>query len=379
MPCLYASIVINFAISSKILLWLFFERHFVIRPFLAYLTCMKCFRLTLLSICLLFPLAQAADLAGTTPFQFKYIKELSDLPSATDEHLSKAHGGFAVDSRTGEVFFGLKKAGVIWMSNDLKQKKVLPITDPEIIEGNFHNTTILYRADGERFIALPDNEKARVYIISDEGKLVSTLNSPTRMNDYYGKGGDFKPTDTEYAGGKLYVADGYSRGNYISIADPWSATWSDHHFGGKATDLDEYGLFGTAHGITLDPLQRRLAVADRANSRIEDFDFQGTFLENTNLPAGSLPCDIDFHDGYALVGCLRGPSGQTPAPCFVLDKDGKVISQVTPKKDFGLELFNHIHNAAWKPLLAEDGSVEKLYILATAWNPGGFAVMEVVK
>ena len=56
-----------------------------------------------------------------------------------------------------------------------------------------------------------------------------------------------------------------------------------------------------------------------------------------------------------------------------------MISEVTPKKDFGLELFDHIHNAAWKPLLGADGSVEKLYILATAWNPGGFAVMEVVK
>ena len=42
-------------------------------------------------------------------------------------------------------------------------------------------------------------------------------------------------------------------------------------------------------------------------------------------------------------------------------------------------LFLVLAKFAWKPLLAEDGSVEKLYILATAWNPGGFAVMEVVK
>ena len=81
---------------------------------------MKNFQLTLLSLCLTLPIAHAADLAGTAPFQFRYVEELSDLPSATDEHLSKAHGGFAVDSRTGEVFFGLKGAGVIWMSNDLK-------------------------------------------------------------------------------------------------------------------------------------------------------------------------------------------------------------------------------------------------------------------
>jgi hypothetical protein len=63
----------------------------------------------------------------------------------------------------------------------------------------------------------------------------------------------------------------------------------------------------------------------------------------------------------------------------VLDKDGNLISEVNPKKDFELELFTHIHNAAWKPVLDDKGRVEKLYALATAWNPGGFAVMEVVR
>jgi len=29
--------------------------------------------------------------------------------------------------------------------------------------------------------------------------------------------------------------------------------------------------------------------------------------------------------------------------------------------------------------LDDKGRVEKLYALATAWNPGGFAVMEVVR
>ena len=35
------------------------------------------------------------------------------------------------------------------------------------------------------------------------------------LNDYYAGGGAFNPTDTEYADGRLYVADGYSAGNYI--------------------------------------------------------------------------------------------------------------------------------------------------------------------
>ena len=320
-----------------------------------------------------------ADLAGSAPFQFRYDEALSKLPDQVAPKVPGAHGGFAVDNKTGEVFFGLKGAGIIWMSNDLKEKKVLPVTEPMILEGNFHNTTVLYRGDGERFLALPDNEKHRVYIVSDEGKLASVLNSPMDLNDYYGGGGAFNPTDTEYADGKLYVADGYSAGNFISIADPWSASWTDTYFGGKASGAREYGLFGTAHGITLEPHTKRLAIADRANSRVQDFDFHGTFLENVNLPAGSLPCDIDFFQGNVLVGFLLGPSCYQSAPCYVVDKDGNLISEVNPKKDFGLELFTHIHNAAWKPVYGQDGKVEKLYALATAWNPGGFAVMEVVK
>ncbi|HBF03556.1 MAG: hypothetical protein VW579_00375 [Verrucomicrobiales bacterium] len=331
------------------------------------------------AIALCATMVHGADLAGTAPFQFRYDASLSGLPEEVASKVPGAHGGFAVDHQTGEVFFGLKGAGIIWMSNDLKEKKVLPVTEPMILEGNFHNTTILYRGDGKRFLALPDNEKHRVYIISDEGKLSSILHSPMDLNDYYAGGGAFNPTDTEYADGRLYVADGYSAGNYISIADPWSGSWTDEYFGGKATKALEYGLFGTAHGITLEPHTRRLAIADRANSRIQDVDFHGTFLENVNLPKGSLPCDVDFHQGYVLIGCLRGPEGYTSAPCYVVDKDGNMLSEVNPKKDFGLELFTHIHNAAWKPVFNEKGQLEKLYALATAWNPGGFAVMEVVR
>ena len=73
-------------------------------------------------------------------------------------------------------------------------------------------------------------KRHRVYIISDEGKLSSILHSPMDLNDYYAGGGAFNLTDTEYADGRLYVADGYSAGNYISIADPWSGSWTDEYF-----------------------------------------------------------------------------------------------------------------------------------------------------
>ena len=48
----------------------------------------------------------------------------------------------------------------------------------------------------------------------------------------------------------------------------------------------------------------------------------------------------------------------------------KLISTVMVKEDLGLKNFEHIHNA----VLREYGG--KLYIIAQAWNPGDFAILE---
>lgn len=322
--------------------------------------------------------AAASTTGGQGRFTFRYSATKSSLPDEAKAKLHLAHGGFAVDPTSGEVFFGLKGVGIVWMSNDLEEKRVLPVKDPALVEGNFHNTTILHRDDGKRFLALPDNEKGRVFITTDRGELVTTLESPTQVNGYYAGGGQFNPTDTEYAGQQLYVADGYSPGNFILRADPWKAQWTSAYFGGKAT-AREYGLFGTAHGVTFNRTTRRLEISDRANSRIQAFDLQGTYLGTTALPAGSLPCDVDFHRGNAVVGCLKGPEGRTPAPFYILDRDGKLVSEVNPKRDFGLERFTHIHNATWKVELDAEGETKSTFVLATAWNPGDFAVFELVE
>jgi hypothetical protein len=54
-------------------------------------------------------------------------------------------------------------------------------------------------------------------------------------------------------------------------------------------------------------------------------------------------------------------------------KDGEVVSTITIKDDLGLDKFVHIHNAV---MVEKD---EKFYIIAQAWNPGDFAILEQVK
>jgi len=53
-------------------------------------------------------------------------------------------------------------------------------------------------------------------------------------------------------------------------------------------------------------------------------------------------------------------------------KDDKVVSTIMPKEDLGLANFQHIHNAV---LVERKG---KLFIIAQAWNPGDFAILEQV-
>jgi hypothetical protein len=319
------------------------------------------------------PAAGEGAITGQGAWIFRWNRELSELPEPAKKFLPGAHGGFAVDTRgAGTVYFALKGCGIIAMSPDLARKEIIEV-DPWVREGNFHNTTVIYDRAGTPHLALPDDEKRRVYILSTAGKLVQVLSHP-RGNPYYDGGGPFAPTDVEQAPSRdVFIVTGYSPGDYVVSAEPFTGTWRPLIFGGKGT---EHGKLGTGHGITWNSATSTLDIADRPNSRIESFTVGGEYTRSVSLPAGSLPCDLDFLDGAMLVGCLQGPGGSTPAPIYIIDAAGAIVSTLRPHQDLGLGLFTHIHNATWHT--AGEGPRRSVYILAQAWNPGGFAVLERV-
>lgn len=314
---------------------------------------------------------EADRTSGQGEWVFRLHSGLSRLPEGAGKFLRGAHGGFAVDRRgKGDVYFALKGCGIIRMSPDLTRKEIITL-DPWLRQGNFHNTTVIYDGDGKPHLALPDNEKQRVYVTTMDGALVSVLSHP-RGNPYYDSWRPFVPTDVEQAPqGDIFVVTGYSPGDFVVSADPFQGTWRSLIFGGKGR---EHGKFGTGHGITWNSRKKTLDISDRPHSRIESFGTDGKYRESVSLPEGSLPCDIDFLEEYAVVGCLKGPGGKTPAPAYILDREGKVISTIRPKADLGLELFTHIHNVTWHTV--GEGESRKVYLLCQAWNPGGFAVLE---
>jgi hypothetical protein len=323
-----------------------------------------------------------AKQSGHGAMRFRVLYTASHLPAEAQAVLEKAHGGFAVDRRPGkgETYFALPGAGIIQISADLKSTRLLP-TPAEMKDTNLHNATIWYAEDGAAFLSFPGNAAGQVFTTTLEGKLVHALNPPNGesdlghpvANDYFKGRGGFVPTDVEQLDGLLYITTGYSNLDFVLTArvlstNPFQAAWHDLAFGGRGGAA---GQFGTGHGITVPPGTKRLDIADRPNSEIDRFTRHGQYLSTLRMPLGSFPCDIDYEGRYGIVGSLHGPDRSKGAPIYILEDD-KLISTVMAKEDLGLEKFQHIHNA----VLRQHGN--KLYIIAQAWNPGDFAILEQV-
>ena len=328
------------------------------------------------------PPARGNGISGQGKMRFRVLYTSDQLPPAAQNVLKGAHGGFAVDLRPGkgETYFSLKGAGILQISSDLKTVRLID-TAPEMRDTNLHNTGIWYAQDGSPFLMFPGNEAGAVFTTTIDGKLVNTLRAPEGgtdvghpvANDYFSGRGNFIPTDVEQLDGMMYMTTGYSNLDYVLTArilstNPFKVQWHDLAFGGRGTGV---GQFGTGHGITVKPGTKRLDIADRPNSEIDRFTRYGQYLSTLRMPIGSFPCDIYHLGNYSVVGSLHGPDRSKGAPIYILEND-RLISTIMPKEDLGLKNFQHIHNA----VLREYGN--KLYVIAQAWNPGDFAILEQV-
>ena len=326
---------------------------------------------------------KAPGVSGQGSMKFKVIYASDHLPPEAQKVLVNAHGGFAVDRRPGrdETYFALPGAGILQISADFKTINMVDTPD-DMRKINLHDTNIWYDKDGTPYLVFPANNEGKIFTTTLDGKLVHTLDPPTaadkferqEVHDYLLGGGDFSPTAVEYLEGLYYVTTGYCNLDYVLTArvtpkKEFAAVWNDLAWGGKG---DGIGQFGTGHGITRVPGELRLDVADRPHSRLERFTRYGQYLSTLPMPSGSLPCDINYLDKtYSVVPALDGPNKKKGAPIYILENE-KLISTVMIKEDLGLPNFTHVHNAAIRKI----GT--KFYIIALAWNPGDFAILEQV-
>lgn len=322
------------------------------------------------------------SVSGNGKYKFRVLYTSEHLPAEAQQVLTKAHGGFALDRRAGrgEIYFALPGAGIVQISSDLKSTKLLA-TDAAMRDTNLHNALFWQAKDGTPFLSFPGNGVGKVFTTDLAGKLIHTLGAPDGKRDmghpvatdYFAGRGNFVPTDVEQLDGMFYVPTGYSNLDFVLTAKitstaPFAAEWHDLAFGGRGAGA---GQFGTGHGVTVPPGTRRIDIADRPNSEIDRFTRHGQYLSTLRMPLGSFPCDIFYFDEFAVVGSLHGPDRGKGAPIYLLEND-QLVSTIMPKEDLGLKNFQHVHNAMVKKLNG------KLYIVAQAWNPGDFAVLEQV-
>src|SRR5262245_46941197 len=320
--------------------------------------------------------------SGQGKMKFKVLYKSDHLPPEAQKALKGAHGGFSVDLQKGkgETYFALKGAGIVRISADLKSTRMVD-TPEEMRNTNLHNTTIWHAPDGKSHLIFPGNESNKVFMTGLDGKLDTVLATPgsadlgnTAPNDYFKAKGPFVPTDVEQLDGKLYITTGYSKLDYVLTArilktNPMELAWANLSFGGKGKGL---GQFETSHGITVPPKMKRLDIADRANGEIDRFSPDGKYLSTVNMPRDSFPCDTYYLGKYAVVASLNNPDKTKGAAIYILEND-KLVSTILPKEELGLTNFMHIHNA----VLRQIG--RKYYVIAQAWNPGDFAILEQVQ
>ena len=219
----------------------------------------------------------AKGITGEGEFRFRHHP--LELPALVREHLAKAHGGFAADSKDqggdGSVYFCLRDVGLLRLHADLSQVEVLG-GDKAIRRVNVHNAALLRRSD-QSYLALPSDQAQRVFLTDMRGKLVRTFPNP-----YGEKAAPFRVCDVDIVDGILFAANGYAD-NVCFAADPFQGlgdrpdvgSWKPLRFGGKGT---RHGRFGTAHGITRIPGTNVFTVADRANARLESFTTAGNYV-----------------------------------------------------------------------------------------------------
>ncbi len=324
----------------------------------------------------------APGITGQAPYRFRVKTGAHKIPREAWEDLRKAHGGFAVDHRPGkgEAYFGLPNTGLLRLSADMTTIDILNAA-PELRDGGtMHNATIWYADDGEAFLVFPGVDRGAIFTTDLEGKLVNRLPAPTAdqmtvepVKKWFADGQALVPTDVEYLNGLYWVTTGYSALDYVLTAritstKPFAAEWNAFAFGGKGDANDQ---FQTGHGITVYPDRTHLVIADRPKSKLKQFTPEGEFVKEYLVPEGALPCDVDYVGGFTLVPCLNGPDRKMGAPIYLV-KDDQIVSTIVCKEDLGLIRFDHIHNAVLREV---DG---RLYIIAQAWNPGDFVVLEQV-
>jgi len=305
--------------------------------------------------------------SGQGFWRFVAANDLMPLPPETAGKITPAHGTLIVDGEHDIVYWGLKKVGWVGFSNRLRNSWVVN-GDEQFTHNNLHGADILPRKGQLPLVAAADDEGGKIYLTDTTFLHPATLGVPGLGS--YATNTSYKPTDVAFVSARrLFVTDGYAQHYFLPVTTQPLA-YEGSVFGGNA-------LSRTPHGITFDAKDKSLLISARPEGQAKRWSVSGQTLTSVDaLPAGTLLCDVDLWKNYALAACLDGPN-KTPGPLMIVNlKTRSIASIIKPKEELGYDFCDHIHDAVW--YVVKNGRQTDVYLLFTAWNPGGIGALKLV-
>ncbi|MGB1361972.1 MAG: hypothetical protein ACPH28_03480 [Flavobacteriaceae bacterium] len=314
---------------------------------------------------------------GQGNFIFSWDQELTAaFPKDAIMFESRMHGGFNEDPETGIVYTGIPGYGLCSISPDLR--KWATIGTDERLKDNIHGI-VFFVHRGEKYLAVAQEGK-RVLVLTLDGKIVSEILKPTgnefkfaEANKFFAsKDSNFGVTDVTYLEGTLYVAHGYSKGDFILTIEENNGTWTwgDLAWGGKG---DNPGQFKTAHGVYAH--KNHIFVANRAAGQVVKYTKKGVYVDIfDDIPEGSLVCNLSYKSEHYFLNALQAIGNQKSAPIYV--HTSKNLTSTIVPGDLEIPDLTNIHQVWPHIITAMDGS-KQLYLLIHGWNKGKYAVLKL--
>ncbi|MEM8525074.1 MAG: hypothetical protein AAGG68_10540 [Bacteroidota bacterium] len=314
---------------------------------------------------------------GQGDFVFSYEETLTAaFPEDAKEFELQMHGGFNEDPETGIIYTGIPGYGLCEISPDLKEWK--KIGSDERLKDNIHGI-VFFVHKGKKHLAVAQEGK-RVLILNLDGTIVSDVLKPKGVefdfvpaNDFF-KSGDsnFGVTDVTYLDGTIYVAHGYSKGDFVLTIEEKEGSWDWGRlaWGGKGKAP---GQFQTAHGIYA--YEGHILVANRAAGQVIKFRKDGAFVEMfEDIPEGSLVCNVSYKEEHFFFNALRAVGDTKSAPIYA--HTGKELVSTIIPGDLDIPVITNIHHV-WPHQVIEEDGTKQLYLLVHAWNKGKYAVLKL--
>jgi len=314
---------------------------------------------------------------GQGEFIFSWDKELTAaFPEDAREFEPAMHGGFNEDPETGIVYTGIPGYGLCAISPDLREWTRLG-TD-ERLKDNIHGI-VFFVHEGKKHIAVAQ-EGRRVLVLNPDGSIVSDLLKPrgnefdfAPANEFFAsEESNFGVTDVTYLDGRLYVAHGYSAGDFVLTIEEQdgSWTWGKLAWGGKG---DEPGQFQTAHGVYAH--DGHILVANRAAGQVVRFTRDGEFVDMfEDIPEKSLVCNVSYKEEHFFFNALSAIGDMKSAPIYAHTGE-ELVSTIIPG-ELDIPVLTNIHHV-WPHIVRTADGSQELYLLVHGWNKGKYAVLKL--